>query len=225
MLKPKRKLTKKEIKEDKFVKTTMQVRAYVEENYRLVTMITLGIFGLFIFIMFIMYSTEKKQIESASLLGQAQTEYQNLNYSKAKAFLTRLTEEYDGTDAADQGTFLLANLYFQEKNIALAKDNYHEFIDSYSGSEILIASGYAGLAACLSQEQDYEQAAVNYLKAQKKAPDFVEAADYLYLAGLNYLESGQKEKAAEMFRKIVEDYENSKKKDDAKARLILLASN
>ncbi|MEJ2052845.1 MAG: tetratricopeptide repeat protein, partial [Calditrichaceae bacterium] len=169
------------------------------------------------------HSQNIKAEKSSTLLGKAQLEYQNLNYSKAKEFITELREEYPGTEAAEQGMFLYANLLYQEKKYAEAKDYYKEFIDSYSGSNILIASGLAGYAACLEEEKQYEEAAEYYIKAQDKAEKFVQAPVYLYLAGLDYASAGEYDKAREAFKTIVNDYENSKRYTDAKAELILLA--
>ena len=222
MLKPKKRLTKKEIKEDKFVQKTMQAKAYVEENYQKVMGIVAGIFAVILLIMVISYYRGQSQQEANALLGEAQLEYHNLNYTKAKAMLNRLMEEYSGTDAADQGKFLMANLYYREGKYKEAKEYFKDFLDNYSGSEILIASAIAGYAACIAAEGNYLEAAENYRKAQEKAPDFVEAANYLYLAGLNYQKADQPEQAQEMFQKVVENYKDSSRYNDAKAQLIFL---
>ena len=154
MLNPRKKMTKKEIKEDKFVEVALSAKAYVEENYKLVSIIVASVFGIILLLMVWNYYQKTISDESSALLGQAQLEYQNLNYSKAKEFITRLMDEYSSTDACDQGIFLYANLLYQEKNYAEAKDLFKEFIDSYSGSDILAASGLAGYAACLEQENN-----------------------------------------------------------------------
>ncbi len=223
MLKPRKKLTKKEIKEDKFVKTALQTRAFIEDNYRQVSIITGAVFGIIILIMVYTYFQRQSSEKSSAILGQAQLEYQNMNYTKAKQFLNRLLDEYSGTEAADQGMFLLANLFYQENNIEQAKQLYSEFIDSYGGSEILMASGYAGYAACLEKEERFEEAAEYYLKASKKAPEFVEAPNYLYLAGKNYLAAELPEEAKDTFQTIIKKYEDSDRFNDAKSQLILLA--
>lgn len=224
MLKARKKFTKKEIKEDKFVKAVMETKAYLDENSKKVLTITAAVFAVVLITMFYFYMHSQDIEKSASLLGEAQLEYQNLNYPKAKSLLNRLLEEYSGTESAGQGTFLLANLYYQENNTQQAKELFEEFINSYSGSNILLASGYAGFAACIERESDFESAAENYLKAQKMAPDFVEAANYLYLAGRNYIKIKNYQKAKEVFEKIEKEYESSTRISDAKAQLILLAN-
>lgn len=225
MLKPRRKLSKKEIKEDKFVQVTMQTKAYIEENYQRVVMITVTVFAVFVLIMAWNYFQSGNEEKSVALLGNAQVEYQNLNYSKAKGFLIRLLDEYSGTDASDQGLFLMANLLYQEGKVQEAKGYYKDFIDSYSGSEILVASGLAGYAACLSSSGDIEEAAEYYERAQRKAPSFVQAPNYLYLAGLNYMKIDDSDRARELFQIIMEEYDESDVKPKAQAKLLEIANS
>jgi len=46
MLKPKKKITKKELKEDKFVKYTLQAKTYLDENSKQVFYMVAGILGV-----------------------------------------------------------------------------------------------------------------------------------------------------------------------------------
>lgn len=223
MLKAQKKLTKKEIKEDKFVEAAMKARAYAEDNYKQVSLITAGVFILFLLIIGYNYVHTQTSERSTTLLGQAQLEYQNMNYTKARALLDRLEAEYGGTDAADQGLLLLANLNYQQDKITEAADSYQAFTDNYSGSDILIASGYAGYAACQEKMTNNADAAQFYLKAQKADPNFVEASNYLYLAALNFITVNDFAAAKNALGKIINDYPDSQREQDAKAQLILIA--
>ncbi len=223
MLKPQKKLTKKELKEDKFVETAMNARAYIEGNIKQVSIVTGIVFGAFLLIMVYNYVHSATVAKSATLFGEAQLEYQNMNYTKAAALLNRLSEEYAGTDAADQGLFLMGNLYFQQGKIDLAAEKFKRFIDSYGGSEILMSSGYAGYAACLEAQNKSKEAAEYYVKAQKADPEFVEASNYLYLAALNYIAINEYQSAEALLRRIVEDYPEGQRMQDAEAQLILIA--
>ena len=226
MLKPqKKKITKKNLKEDKFVETALKAKTYLEENQKQVTIVVAAILAFVVLIMVYRNYQENRTMKANSLLGLAQVEYQNMNYGKAREFLNRLFEDYDGTEAATQGYFVLANLNYQQEKYEEAEAAFKKFIDEYDGSKILLASGYAGYAACLEHRGAHEEAAKYYLKAQKTAPDFIEAANYLYLAGRNFVKAGQINKARDAFEKIVEEYKDSNRYNDAKAELILLAKN
>ncbi len=222
MLKPKRKLSKKELKQDKFVSSALQAKGYIEDNYRQVTTVVLVILAIVVAIMGYRYYHNQQVEKALTILGKAQLEYQNGNLPKAQSFLNRLIQNYGGTNASAQGEFLLANIYYQQNNFAEAKRLFNNFIDDYDESKILIASGYAGYAACLEHEEKYAEAAENYILAQKKAPDFVEAPNYLYLAAQNYINIGQYAEARRWLEKIREDYPDSPRSDDAIASLIQL---
>ena len=51
------------------------------------------------------------------------------------------------------------------------------------------------------------------------------ASEYLFLAGLNYQNAKDNEKAKETFNKLVEDYEDSPLVFDAKTKLIMLSKS
>jgi len=222
MLKPQKKLTKKEIKEDKFVLFAMEAKNYIEENARMVSIVSAVVIALIVVAIGYSYYHSADVEQAATLFGEAQIEYQNLNTLKAKNLLHRLEDEFSGTEEAEKGLFLLANIYYNENKTEEAAKYYQKFINSYSKSPVLLASGMAGYAACMERLGKWSEAAEYYKKAQETAPNFVEAADYLYLAALNYTEAGNLEKAKQALEYIVNNYKESNRVDDAKAHLILL---
>lgn len=223
MLKPQKKLRKKELKEDKFVQMMMNTRVYLEENSKKVTIISFVVLAIVVAALVLNYMHRENAEKSSTLLGEAQVEYQNSNFAKAMTLLNRLIDEYGDTNAGAQGKFLLANIYYQQNKIDLAKENYRSFVDDYSGSEILLASGYAGYAACLEKEKNFSEAGDYYIKAREQNPDFIKAADYLYLAALNYISAQEYDKARTALRLIQEKYEDSPRTKEAQGKLILIA--
>jgi tetratricopeptide (TPR) repeat protein len=222
MLKPKKRITKHDLKEDKFVKTTLQVKSYIDENYRQVVSVVLGIFAVIVII--IVYGQLKEQTsqEAKAELGIAQVEYSNNNLDKASERLLNLIEEYGSTSEGQQGMLILANIYYQQKKYSDAELYFQEFIDSYSGSNILLSSGYAGLAACKEIDNDFSRAAELYEKAANIAPEFIESDNYLYLSGICYKKAGETDRAVEIFQKITEDSEKNQRARDAESQLVLL---
>ncbi len=219
MLKPKKKITKKDLKEDKFVKFSLQAKTYLDENSKQVFTAVVSILAVILIIVVFVYVNNTKVEEARAQLGIAQVEYSNINYEKAITRLQKLISEYSGTNEADQGLFLLANIYYQQEKYEDAKLNFEQFIDSYTGSNILLASGLAGLAACYEQEKNYSEAAEIYTAAAEKAPDFVEADNYLYLSGLCFDKAGNSESAIQKFEKIVNDPVTQNRVNDAKVQL------
>jgi tetratricopeptide (TPR) repeat protein len=225
MLKPKKRVTKQDLKEDKFVTTTLQVKSYLDENYRQVVTVVLAIFALIVIV--IVYGQLKGQAsaEAQAELGIAQVEYTNNNLDNASERLIQLIQEYGGTDEAKQGMLILANIYFQQEKYQDAEFYFQEFVDSYSGSDILIASGYGGLAACKEIDGDFLTAAEMYEKAASTAGDYIETDNYFYLAGICFKKAGDTEKAKQMFKQIVDNSNTNQRVRDAETQLILLGES
>jgi len=224
MLKAPKKYSKKELKHDPLLDTMVKTQTFYEDNKKRIHGMGGGILVIAVIIFLLSYLHQSNEQKAAILFGKAQVEYQDMNYTKAKTFLEYLVDAYGGTTSGDQGLFLLANINYNQNKIAEAKALYQRFVDSYSGSEILLSSGYAGLAACNEAEGDYAAAAENYLKAWHEAGDFPEADNYLFMAAVNYEFAGHKDKATEYYQKLTETYPKSRHVFEARAKLTLLAS-
>jgi tetratricopeptide (TPR) repeat protein len=225
MLKPKKKIRKHDLKEDKFVKAALQAKTYFDENYRQVTFVVGAIFAAIVIFIIYNYVSKQKRDEANAQLGIAQIEFSNSNYLKASQRLLRLIEDYSGTDEAIQGMFLLANIYYQQGEYADARHYFEEFVDDYSGSNILLASGCAGLAACLEMNKEYEKAAELYQKAADLAGDFPESDNYTYLAGICYKKIGKNDQAKNQFQKIIQNSDTGSRVKDAELELVLLKNS
>lgn len=228
MLKPKKKtnhkLTRQELKEDKLVKTAMQAKNFIDENYKQVMTVVTAVLAFVAIIIFYTWYNNLQNEDAGALLGIAQIEYNNSNYDKALSRLQRLVDEYGGTEKADQGTFLMANIYYQKGKTAEAMTYFEEFISEYDSSPILVSSAYAGIGSCLERDGKYEQAAEKYLEAADKAPDFPESDEFKYLAGINFKKAGNVEKAREIFEDLVETHLTDNRLSDAESQLVLLGA-
>ena len=221
MLKPqKTRINKKELKKDPLLDSVLKAQTFYEDNKNNITYSVIGVVIVALLVIWVVALQGEEEDRAITLLGKAQVEYDNFNYAKARGFLNELRETLDGTDAELQGTFLLANLEYNEENYSDAKKLFSEFIDEYSGSEILLSSAYAGIGACEDFEGNSVQAAENY----EIASDIAEgsrAPEYLYLAGLNYMNGNDREKAKAVFQKIIDEYPDSPKRYDAETKLIM----
>jgi tetratricopeptide (TPR) repeat protein len=222
MLKPKRKVKKKDLKEDRFVRTTFQAKTYLEENYKQVVIVVIAIFAILILFILYRYKSTQTRKDANNLLGIAQIEFANQNYQKAIEKLNTIIEEYGGTEESQQGMFLLASIYYQQKKYDQAAELFEQFIDSYSGNDILISSAMAGLAGCYEIKKKFESAAELYLKAAKVADNFTESDNYRYLAGICYKKSGRIEDARIQFNRVIKNSKNDKIVKDSEMQLILL---
>ena len=225
MLKPKKKISRHDLKEDKFVKFTLQAKSYFDENYQKIMRTGLVVGAVIVIIIFYYFNLQETNQEANSQLGIAEIEFANGNLAKAGERLSQLIEEYDGTDAADQAMFLLANIYYQQKKYSDARLYFEKFVEAYSGSNILLASGYAGLAACYEMEENFSEAAQLYERAADIDPQFTESDNYYYLSAICYKKSGNTQKARVLFEQLASEANISTKAKEAERQLVLLGDN
>lgn len=116
MLKPKRKITRDEIKKDSFIESVFQLRAFIKENMQLLTRIGGGI-GLLIAVMvFLSQSFQNNREEAQYLLTKATLYLDNGDMQNAKIQLQELVDEYGSTEAGRAGGFYLAQMYFSSND-------------------------------------------------------------------------------------------------------------
>ncbi|MFX0211505.1 MAG: tol-pal system YbgF family protein [Candidatus Hodarchaeota archaeon] len=209
MLRPRKRISKREIKEDALVTAYFRVQKFIQRhtkqlNIGVTVVIIVIIAGVFIF-----RSKKKAELVAAGKLGIAEQFYYAAEYTKAIEDLTQIVNTYSGTKSAGTAAFLLANSYFQTGDYNNAQKYYEIYIDDYSDNELFSPSSLAGIAACLESNGQYGEAARLYEKAGKKYPDSFGAPMYLKDAGKCYVLAGDKNKGKEIYHYIIERYPQS----------------
>ncbi len=225
MLKPKKKLTRKKIKEDKLLTSVNKALDFFNKNSKIISMI---LFGLVVFVLlgyFIMKGKKEANIAASGRLIFAIDKYNAVRYDDAIVVLLNIIQQFEGTENAGIACYYLANSYYYKENIAEAKKYFTIYLEDYSDNQMFESTALAGIASCYAQEGDKSMAAEFYEKAAKKNPDMFAAADYLFSAAQNFISIDQKEPAKKLLQKIVSDYERSSKATEAKILLAELFAN
>ena len=223
MLKPHKRITKRHLKEDKFVTYYFKAVDYVETNSR---QILIGVGTLLaISIAMFAYSRNQASKESAAVveLAKATQEYANANYEGATVVFKNLIDKYGNTKSGKMARFYLANAYFELKNYAEAEKNYGDFSDD-SDDDVLAASALSGVAACLEEQAKFDEAAQVYQKTAEKFPEAFIAAENLYHSARCYMLSGKRQEALATLNRLLERFPDSPVKADAELLLAELSS-
>ncbi len=209
MLKAKKKLTKKELKEDKFVLTVFRAKEFLQEHSKQITYGVLAVVAVVLIVSF--YNSSRKKAEEAAsvMLTEAQVLLSQGQEDNGIAKLNDLADRYEGTEAAGYATFLLAKHYLDKNEIAKAKELFKKYIDDYGNDKLLLQAAMVGYADCLITEKNYQEAAEYYERAAKLNPDFPEVPAYLFSAAMAYKEAGDTEKSRKLFEEIVTKHEKS----------------
>jgi tetratricopeptide (TPR) repeat protein len=213
VLAARKKISKKQMKEDKLVTTYYKFQNIFLENQ---TRILIGLGVIAVVVVAIILYTNKKSNDNqaaATLLSKVLPIYEAGNYKDAIngqaagniIGLKKIVDDYSGTEHGEAARIFLANAY------SLIGDNNSAYnaYDNYSGSNSLFkATALVGKAGMIEAKKEYENAADLYLEASKIDKTNPSNAEFMMKAGIAYLKVGNKEKAKFLFETIKKDYKN-----------------
>lgn len=214
MLTKRKKLSKKQIKEDKLVTTYYQAIGYFDENRNRI-FIYVGALAIIILavILYMNYKSNKNE-EASTQLARVITIYDGGAYLEAiegktgtkNIGLKKIVEQYGSTENGEIAKIYLANAYNNLGKLDEAKKYYEDYS---GGSDVFKATALAGEAGYYASQKEYEKAGDLYKKAAYVSEENVMNADYLLRAGINFIDAGKKEEAKDLFNKIKKDYKTS----------------
>ncbi len=219
MLKPRKRITKRQIKEDKFVTYYFKTTDFIQQYSRQIIWAVSGI--AVVFIVFFIYSKKRAEKEQNAIvdLTKSKVEYFNNNYESAVNILQNLVDSYGDTKSGKTGAFYLANAYFNLEKYDEAEKYFKEYLDGNS-DDILEASAISGVASCLEEQGKFAEAAEMYEKAADQFSDGFMAPDNLFNSARCLVLAKDTEAASIILYQVLEKYSESQIKNDAE---ILLA--
>jgi len=216
MLTPKKKLTKREIKQDKLVTTWFKFNDWLSQNTREL-FIGVGVVAVVVGLVFLFnWMKARDEQNAAEKFAQARTEHNKKNYLGAIPVLEKLVSEYGGTKSAGLATIYLANAYLQTKDYLNAEKHYKRYLDDGDGDPILEVSAAFGVAATYEARNEFAKAAKIYEDAANEHEDSYRAPQLLMSAARNYKEGGQIEGARRNLQKLIDKYPKSSLVEEAK---------
>lgn len=219
MLTPKKKLSKREIKEDGLLTAYAQTEAYYYNNKKMINYVLLGLAAVVIAVVIFVNNrkagNEKAQLEFAKVFAiydQGSTDKAQytaaINGKPEQGIigLKAIVENYGSTEAGEVARFYLANACLATGQTDEALKHYEDF----SGSDPLLkASAIAGAGACYEAKKEYPKAASQFEKAASVLATGPNAAEYLNSAARCYGMAGEKEKAVALLKQLKKDFPQS----------------
>ena len=157
MLKPKRKITRKEIKRDPFLETIDKLENSFEKNKKTFLNIVLAIIAGVFIINFLINKQNQKNIDSNSALGVAMLAFENKDYDNAKFQFESIISEFQGTTAFGAANFYLGKIYFESNEFVKSESFLNNFI-SYADTEILYFGAVKMLTHIAMENNEYDKA-------------------------------------------------------------------
>ena len=211
MLRPKKKITKRELKEDALITSYVKATTFYEKHKK---NISIGITALVVLIIgSVVYMKNRSDNNERAMtqLGEVYHFFDNGQYQIAVdgvperniSGLKSILENYGNSPSGDLARFYLANAYFQ---LGKYDDALKLFDDFSPGDELLVVSRLSGIASCYEAKGMHKEAAEYFEKATTKYAKDITAAENLNNAARNYAQAGEKEKAIEMYKRLKKKY-------------------
>ena len=225
MLTPKKKISKKEIKEDALLTAYAQSMSFYYGNKKVINYALTGLAVAIILLLVVVNNhrrdNEKAQLEFAkvfSLYDAASTEKSQFTAAisgkpeQGIIGLKAIVDNYGSTEAGEIARFYLANSYFQLGQYDDALKQYEDF----GGSDPLLrASALAGIGGCYEAKREFAKAASEFEKAAGVLATNANAPEYLNSAARCYAMAGDGEKAVTLLKQLKKDFPTSQFARDA----------
>lgn len=212
-------ITKKEIKEDKFVTFTLKLSEWFRKHLNQLLIAGGSVILIAVIVFFVLSSQTKKERKAAEILGKASLELQTGNLSVAAGDLQTVINQYGNTKSAGPATFLLASAFYYAKDYTQAQSIFEKYQEKYKSDFLLIASAQAGIAECYMQKGNFVPAGESFVKAVTLNPKGLLSPQYLLQAADAYLKANQKDKSKELLNRLVKEYPDSREVYQAKIEL------
>jgi TolA-binding protein len=188
------KLTKREIKEDKFATFMLTAKDQLTENWQYVAIGAAILVLVVAAVIFYMSSQSTAKVEAAQKLATAQMDYRSGNTQVAIMSLNQIVEDFSGA-TAEQALFLLGKVSYESKNYPEAIRYYEQYISKYGSNEFQKAAALGGIAASHENQGEFAEAAAKYLEASAAFTGGPSDGEYLFGAMRCYLQVGDRDKA------------------------------
>ena len=137
MLKPQRKITRKEIKRDPFLETVDRLEYNFEQNKKTYMNIALAAIAAAFIINFLLNKQTQKEFDSNSALGIALVAYDNADYENAKFQFETILSEFSGTGSSNIANYYLGKISYDNSDYNMSEIYLNDYLDSYE-SDILV---------------------------------------------------------------------------------------
>ena len=161
MLKPKKKITKKEIKRDPFLETVDKIEYSIEKNKNTYINVIIAVIVIFIAGNFFIKNQKDKENSARSALGLALVAFDNGDYENAKFQFESILSDYDNSESANVANYYLGKIAFENKDFANSMLYLDRFFNS-GGLDILIP-GAVKMLSNIELKNNNKEKAISYI--------------------------------------------------------------
>ena len=173
MLKPRRKIIKKELKKDPYIEFLARAKNNLDKNQPMYQKILLGAVVVFIAIVALVNNHQDNKSISKELLGKAVITMANGDIDNARIQFEFVSDEYENNESGSLAKYYLARLHFSEKDYLAATSYLNEIRNADFPLNHFNISKFKIMALIAMENEDYDDAISYYERALSNA-DFEE---------------------------------------------------
>ncbi|MFP4526906.1 MAG: tetratricopeptide repeat protein [Candidatus Kapaibacterium sp.] len=208
-----------------------EVQSFISKYKTLIIIASVAIVAIVGVIYYMNSVQNANEKEAAEKLASILPAYEQMDYTKAlygdsalpelkRYGLIRIAKEFDGTAPGRTAALYAGNSLLATGNFEEAR-KYFEIAQS-ADSRVVSFGATAGIGSCLENDGKYAEAARKYDEAASMAEAPAVRNRYQYYAGLCYEQTGDNNKAEEIYRKIIAEEKFSEIAGYAKSGLARL---
>jgi outer membrane protein assembly factor BamD (BamD/ComL family) len=218
--KHRKRLTKKELKEDRVAEFFVDTAQYVRDNTKKVAGVAVLVAIVALIAAIAMRERRAAEIEAKSWMARADLDLKQGNVSSALQAYSGIMDRFRGTWSHSDATFFAANAEFATGRTDTALVLFERYLGLKKRRREFTVSAKQGIAQCLEETGRYRDAAESYLKVQREHPESPLAPDALFAAGRCYELAGDLRLAESAYSDLVGLYPNSNQANLVKLPLL-----
>ncbi len=222
MLKPRKRLTKREMKEDKFITFASNATDFLQQNWKQIAM---GIAAVVVIIGggtgWIKYR-QARQHTAQEQLVEATIAEQEGKVDRAEEGYAQVVSQFGRTQAGIEAHTLLGALQFSRGKFDEAMATYRKALDRVGADPLKAFAAYSGVGACLEEQGKSEEAAIQYRSYAQKYPRSPFAPEALSDAARCFVQADHSDEAKATWEQIVHTYPKSQAANQARSALKML---
>ena len=208
MLKPKRKITRKEIQKDPFLESIFSFKEHFESKKQLYFKIILSVFAVFIIGFLYNSNSVTNENEADYGLSIGMIYHNQGDYQNAIMQFQQIVDEYSNTKSGYDASFYIGKIHFERGNYDLALPHFERYV-SGSNNNFILSSAYESLSVIYEDKNDL-YAAISYQKnsINKSISELGSAYSKLRLAKLHIL-NNDKDRAIKVMDEVIDEYKDN----------------
>ncbi len=203
MLKPKRKISKQEIKKDPFLEFINNGQQWLQDKKKIIYRIAFGVIAVIAVIYFLNNNRINSGAEGEALLGKSILTQDMGDLENAKFQLQTLVDDYNGTSASITGKYYLGKMFYDDGEIVSASEYLNEYVKK-GDNAILITTAYRLLSEIALINSNSKDAEKYLQKGTKFAENTVYHQEMSLLLANQLFENGKTDKALRIVNDILE---------------------